>query len=76
MEGLWGEAPPPTAHRMVQLYVSQLRKAFTMCDALGALRERLASLPVLVVAVRGVRADATLTLAPLDADGVAAIAGS
>ena len=26
VEGLWGEQPPPTAHKMVQLYISQLRK--------------------------------------------------
>jgi len=26
-EGLWGEAPPPSAPKMVQLYVSQLRRA-------------------------------------------------
>ena len=27
VEGLWGGAPPASAHKMVQLYVSQLRKA-------------------------------------------------
>jgi DNA-binding SARP family transcriptional activator len=27
VEGLWGERPPPTAHKMVQTYVSQLRRA-------------------------------------------------
>ena len=27
VEGLWGAQPPATAHKMVQLYVSQLRKA-------------------------------------------------
>jgi ABC-type transport system substrate-binding protein/DNA-binding SARP family transcriptional activator len=27
VEGLWGEAPPPTAPKMVQLYVSHLRRA-------------------------------------------------
>src|SRR5512132_3166094 len=27
VEGLWGEEPPATAAKMVQLYVSQLRKA-------------------------------------------------
>ena len=27
VEGLWGEEPPSSAHKMVQLYVSQLRKA-------------------------------------------------
>src|SRR4051812_11396432 len=26
IDGLWGEAPPPSAHKLVQLYVSQLRK--------------------------------------------------
>ena len=28
IDGLWGEAPPATAPKMVQVYVSQLRKAF------------------------------------------------
>jgi WD40 repeat protein/DNA-binding SARP family transcriptional activator len=28
VEGLWGDEPPATAAKMVQLYVSQLRKAF------------------------------------------------
>ena len=28
IDGLWGEAPPATAPKMVQIYVSQLRKAF------------------------------------------------
>jgi WD40 repeat protein/DNA-binding SARP family transcriptional activator len=28
IDGLWGEAPPATATKMVQIYVSQLRKAF------------------------------------------------
>jgi DNA-binding SARP family transcriptional activator len=27
IEGLWGERPPVTATKLVQLYVSQLRKA-------------------------------------------------
>src|SRR6476646_2679051 len=29
IEGLWGERPPATATKLVQLYVSQLRKALT-----------------------------------------------
>jgi DNA-binding winged helix-turn-helix (wHTH) protein len=29
IEGLWGEEPPATAVKLVQLYVSQLRKALT-----------------------------------------------
>src|SRR6478736_10080697 len=29
IEGLWGEQPPATAVKLVQLYVSQLRKALT-----------------------------------------------
>ena len=29
VEGLWGEAPPPSAGKMLQVYVSQLRKALT-----------------------------------------------
>ena len=28
IEGLWGEEPPASAHKLVQLHVSQLRKAF------------------------------------------------
>ena len=28
IDGLWGEVPPATAPKMVQIYVSQLRKAF------------------------------------------------
>src|SRR5215218_11144129 len=31
-EGLWGELPPPSAHKMVQLYVHQLRKALRDSD--------------------------------------------
>jgi YVTN family beta-propeller protein len=33
MEGLWGEAPPASAAKMVQLYVSQLRKLLEGGDA-------------------------------------------
>jgi DNA-binding SARP family transcriptional activator len=32
-EGLWGESPPRSAPKMVQLYVSQLRKALSGHDA-------------------------------------------
>ena len=32
IDGLWGEAPPATANKMVQIYVSQLRKAFRSTD--------------------------------------------
>src|SRR3954447_20184727 len=32
VQGLWGEDPPPTAAKMVQLYVSQLRKALAGGD--------------------------------------------
>ena len=32
IDGLWGEAPPATAPKMVQIYVSQLRKAFKSSD--------------------------------------------
>ena len=28
IEGLWGEEPPASAHKLVQIHVSQLRKAF------------------------------------------------
>ncbi|HYZ27437.1 MAG TPA: ABC transporter substrate-binding protein [Thermoleophilaceae bacterium] len=33
VEGLWGESLPPSAHKMVQVYVSQLRKALQGADA-------------------------------------------
>ena len=32
-EGLWGETLPPSGHKMVQLYVHQLRKALRSADA-------------------------------------------
>ncbi|MEA2357101.1 MAG: hypothetical protein QOI62_361, partial [Solirubrobacteraceae bacterium] len=32
MEGLWGEHPPASASKMVQLYVSQLRKRLSGAD--------------------------------------------
>ena len=35
VQGLWGEDPPPTAAKMVQLYVSQLRKAIAGGDGRG-----------------------------------------
>src|SRR5215204_1258554 len=31
VDGLWGGAPPPTANKLVQLYVSHLRKAMAAC---------------------------------------------
>ena len=40
VEGLWGEAPPATAHKMVQLYVSQLRKALANGDDGGEILTR------------------------------------
>ena len=33
IDGLWGEAPPATAPKMVQLYVSQLRRLLAGDDA-------------------------------------------
>ncbi len=33
VDGLWGDAPPATAPKMVQLYVSQLRRLFADADA-------------------------------------------
>ena len=32
IDGLWGDRPPATATKLVQLYVSQLRKALATCD--------------------------------------------
>ena len=40
VEGLWGEEPPATAAKMVQLYVSQLRKALA-AGGDGAVRRSL-----------------------------------
>src|SRR5947208_2339709 len=33
IDELWGEAPPPTAHKAVNVYVSKLRKALGRADA-------------------------------------------
>jgi WD40 repeat protein/DNA-binding SARP family transcriptional activator len=33
IEGLWDERPPPSAHKVVQLYVSHLRKLLDGCEA-------------------------------------------
>ncbi len=33
IEGLWGERAPPSAHKLVQLYVSHLRKLLNACEA-------------------------------------------
>ena len=44
IDGLWGDEPPPTAAKMVQLYVSQLRKAMAAHgerDAIVDARARL-----------------------------------
>ena len=40
VEGLWGEQPPASAHKMVQLYVSQLRKALAMGEDGGEIITR------------------------------------
>ena len=40
IDGLWGEEPPPTAAKMVQLYVSQLRKAMAANGDDGAIATR------------------------------------
>jgi YVTN family beta-propeller protein len=40
IEELWGDAPPPTAVKTVQVYVSQLRKALRADDAEGPLLTR------------------------------------
>ena len=33
IDDLWGEAPPPTAHKAVNVYVSKLRKALSLAGA-------------------------------------------
>jgi DNA-binding SARP family transcriptional activator len=40
IDGLWGDEPPPTAAKMVQLYVSQLRKAMAANGEGGAIATR------------------------------------
>ena len=40
IDGLWGEEPPATAAKMVQLYVSQLRKAMAANGGDGAIATR------------------------------------
>jgi WD40 repeat protein/DNA-binding SARP family transcriptional activator len=40
IDGLWGDDPPSTAPKMVQLYVSHLRKAMAECGENGAIATR------------------------------------
>jgi DNA-binding SARP family transcriptional activator/WD40 repeat protein len=40
IDGLWGEQPPATATKLVQLYVSQLRKALAACGDGAAIATR------------------------------------
>ena len=40
-EGLWGDSPPPSAAKMVQLYVSHLRRALTATGSNRDARARL-----------------------------------
>ena len=40
IDGLWGERAPPSAHKLVQLYVSHLRKLLTGCEAAIVTRGR------------------------------------
>ena len=40
IDGLWGDAPPATAAKLVQLYVSHLRKAMAGCADEGAIATR------------------------------------
>jgi len=40
IEGIWGEQPPATAAKMLQVYVSQLRKALAAAGAGGAIVTR------------------------------------
>src|SRR5918997_1959207 len=37
IDGLWGSAPPPTAPKLIQIYVSQLRKALAAAGEHGAI---------------------------------------
>ena len=40
IEGIWGEEPPATAAKMLQVYISQLRKALATAGAGGAILTR------------------------------------
>jgi len=40
IDGLWGDDPPPTAPKLVQLYVSHLRKAMAACGDSDAIATR------------------------------------
>jgi DNA-binding SARP family transcriptional activator len=40
IDGLWGEEPPPSAGKMVQVYVSQLRKAMAANGGNGVIATR------------------------------------
>ena len=73
MEGLWGEHPPASAAKMVQLYVSQLRKLLSGADDVGIVtRGRGYELRVAADAVDAVRAERLLA-EPSDARETAAL---
>jgi DNA-binding SARP family transcriptional activator len=40
IDGIWGERPPATAAKMLQVYVSQLRKALAVAGGDGAIVTR------------------------------------
>ena len=69
MEGLWGEAPPASAAKMVQLYVSQLRKLLHRTDAEIVTRGRGYELRLPADRVDALRFERLVAAAARDGEG-------
>jgi ABC-type transport system substrate-binding protein/DNA-binding SARP family transcriptional activator/DNA-binding beta-propeller fold protein YncE len=67
VEGLWGETPPPSAPKMVQLYVSRLRRVLDGDDARIVTRGRGYELQVPEEAVDAVRFERLVDTRPREA---------
>ena len=69
MDGLWGEAPPASAAKMVQLYVSQLRKMLDATDAEIVTRGRGYELRLPADRVDALRFERLVTATARDGEG-------
>jgi peptide/nickel transport system substrate-binding protein len=78
VEGLWGESPPASAGKMLQLYISQLRKALTGTGAAIETRGRAYQLSCAAESVDLARAERLVASAgreaPLNGDAREALA--
>ena len=75
IEGLWGEFAPPSAAKMVQLYVSQLRRLFEGGDGVIVTRGRGYELSLSAEAVDAVRFERLVAEASGADERASAIAG-